>query len=66
MDAIPTNRLRDFDDILGRNEKDVKGYLRDFLKSPEISDYTDYETITPIRNGVEIRKNSCNLSLESV
>jgi len=24
-----------------------------FLKNPEISDYTDYETITQIRNGVE-------------
>jgi hypothetical protein len=28
MDIIPLTRLRDFDDILGRNGKDVKGYLK--------------------------------------
>ena len=37
-----------------------------FLEKTEISDYTDYETITPIRNALEIRKNPFNLSLESL
>jgi hypothetical protein len=40
--------------------------MRRFLEKSEISDYTDYETITPIRNALEIRENPCNLCLESV
>jgi hypothetical protein len=34
-------------------------------KNPEISDYTDYETITPIRNALKMKKNLCNHFLES-
>ena len=34
--------------------------LMRFLKNPEISDYSDYEMITPIRKPVEAKKNLCN------
>jgi hypothetical protein len=34
--------------------------MRDFLKSPEILDYTNDGTITPIRDALKIKKNLCN------
>ena len=37
-----------------------------FLKSPEISDYTDYETITQIRNALKIKKVCVIIFLESL
>jgi hypothetical protein len=30
----------------------------------EISDYNDYETITPIRKAMKMKKNLCNHSFE--
>jgi hypothetical protein len=36
-----------------------------FLKSPEISDYIDYETITQIRNALKNQGNLCNHLLKS-
>jgi len=40
----------------------VKKKSRRFLKNPEISDYTDYETITLIRKKLKVKKNLCNRS----
>ena len=39
--------LRDLISLMGM---DVKGLFGDFWRNPEIPDYTDYETITPITN----------------
>ncbi len=36
-----------------------------FLKKSEISDYTDYETITQTRNELKMKNNLCNHFLES-
>ena len=36
-----------------------------FLKKSEISDYTDYVTITQTRNELKIKKNPCNHFLKS-
>jgi hypothetical protein len=47
-------------------ELDVKDLFRDFWKSPEIPDYTDYQTITRIRNILKLEKNLCNHFLKSV
>jgi hypothetical protein len=53
--------------MLNSLEKDAYYYtkipylsIRDFWKRPEISDYTDYGTITPIRNVLKIKKDLCN------
>ena len=39
---------------------------RDFQKSPEISDYTDYETMTQIKSTMEIKENRRNHFSKSV
>src|SRR3990172_1331377 len=41
----------------------VKPNFSDFRESPEIADYADYKTITPIANTLKIEKNPCNLIL---
>jgi len=48
--------LRDLISLIHRHVKDLFG---DFWKSPEISDYTDYEEITPIRNTLKKKRNPC-------
>jgi len=55
--------LRDLISLMGM---DVKGLFGDFWRNPEIPDYTDYETITPIRNSTKLKKNLCNHLWKSV
>jgi hypothetical protein len=53
-------------DLISLMEMDVKNLFGDFWKSPEIPDYTDYQTITRIRNLKKLKKNLCNHFLKSV
>jgi hypothetical protein len=48
-------------------ETDLSKYFHEISeKSPEISDYTDYEMISTIKNVLEINDNLCNNFLECV
>ena len=45
---------------------DRRTMMRFLKKSPEISDYIDYKTITRIRNALKNQENLCNPLLKSV
>jgi hypothetical protein len=48
----------DLRDLISLMEMDVKNLFRDFWKRSEISDYTDYEAITPITNTLKNKEKS--------
>ena len=54
-------------DLISLMEMDVKNLFGDFLETaPEIPDYTDYQTITPIGILQKLKRNLCNHFFKSV